>query len=90
MTCVPGDRWQRSGTISIPAGPEPPEKDPEGPVPDPEPRMLLPLADRERLAQGRVPHGQSGPGQKRRPKDGDESRYQCFHEVSESALRTPS
>ena len=49
---------------TLPPGPEPPEKDPKGPVPDSEPRMLLiSLVDRELLPQGGVLQGKCRPGQ---------------------------
>jgi 4-amino-4-deoxy-L-arabinose transferase-like glycosyltransferase len=48
--------------------------------------LLIPLVDRGLLAQGRVLQGQGRPKQERRPEDGDESGYHCFHEVSKGII----
>jgi hypothetical protein len=86
---VPGDRGLRrdDNERAGPAGPDLAKDDPEGAIAGPKPRMLLiPLVDRELLAQGRTLRGQVGPGQKRRPEKGDEGRKQCFHEVSKCTI----
>lgn len=49
--------------------------------------LLIPLVDRELVAQGRVLDGWSGPGQNGRSWNGDESRKQCVHKVAELVIK---
>jgi hypothetical protein len=49
--------------------------------------LLIPLAKCELLPQGGILQGQAVPGQECRPDQGDESRYQCSHEVAEHVIK---
>ncbi len=55
-------------------------------APEPNP-VLSPLVGRELLAQRGVLQNRIGPGQKRRPEEGDERGYQCLSEVLKGIIK---